>query len=160
MYDPTMKGDQHYKCTDCDKSYVKKGFLSNHMKKIHNKDDSPIPQGFLDNTSYSEELDMEETVLRNVANKDVANNFFRDITCNESEDENDMVTSTQRTSNTKETPTDEMTTESNTTPDKPSDTPAPVPLCKTAHKYIIEKGKTLPASFLATVLPAQGFLGY
>ena len=33
-----------------------------------------------------------------------------------------------------------------------------VPLCQNAKSYIIQKGKTLPASFLATLLPAPGFL--
>ena len=36
--------------------------------------------------------------------------------------------------------------------------PTPVPLCLTAKNYIVEKGKTLPASFLATLLPAPGFI--
>ena len=36
--------------------------------------------------------------------------------------------------------------------------PAPVPLCPKAGSYIKERGKTLPASFLATLLPAPGFL--
>ena len=36
--------------------------------------------------------------------------------------------------------------------------PAPVPLCPTANSYIQMRGKTLPASFLATLLPAPGFL--
>ena len=36
--------------------------------------------------------------------------------------------------------------------------PAPVPLCPKAHRYIIEKGKTLPATFLETLLPPPGFL--
>ena len=33
-----------------------------------------------------------------------------------------------------------------------------VPPCAQAQKYILQKGKTLPASFLASVLPAPGFL--
>ena len=33
-----------------------------------------------------------------------------------------------------------------------------VPLCKNAQTYIVQKGKTLPASFLTTLLPASGFL--
>ena len=44
---------------------------------------------------------------------------------------------------------------------RPSSTPrAPeiVPLCPKATNYVVEKGKTLPASFLTTLLPAQGFL--
>ena len=36
--------------------------------------------------------------------------------------------------------------------------PAPVPLCPRANHYIIEKGKTLPATFLETLLPPPGFL--
>ena len=36
--------------------------------------------------------------------------------------------------------------------------PTIVPLCQTANKYVIEKAKTLPASFLATLLPSPGFL--
>ena len=42
-----------------------------------------------------------------------------------------------------------------------SSTPRPaqkVPLCQNAETYIVQKGKTLPASFLATLLPAPGFL--
>ena len=33
-----------------------------------------------------------------------------------------------------------------------------VPPCAQAQKYILQKGKTLPASFLASVFPAPGFL--
>ena len=43
----------------------------------------------------------------------------------------------------------------------PSSTPKAaevVPLCKKASSYIVAKGKTLPASFLTTLLPPQGFL--
>ena len=36
--------------------------------------------------------------------------------------------------------------------------PPPVPLCANVNNYVIEKGKTLPASFLATLLPPPGFL--
>ena len=36
--------------------------------------------------------------------------------------------------------------------------PAPVPLCPKASNYIKQRGKTLPASFLATLLPAPDFL--
>ena len=32
--------------------------------------------------------------------------------------------------------------------------PSRVPLCQNAKTYIIQRGKTLPASFLATLLPA------
>ena len=44
---------------------------------------------------------------------------------------------------------------------RPSSTPRPahpVPLCPKANNYVIEKGQTLPASFLTTLLPAPGFL--
>ena len=44
---------------------------------------------------------------------------------------------------------------------RPTSTPrpaAPVPLCPKANNYVIEKGQTLPASFLTTLLPAPGFL--
>ena len=36
--------------------------------------------------------------------------------------------------------------------------PQAVPLCPMADNYIVQKGKTLPASFLTTLLPAQGLL--
>ena len=36
--------------------------------------------------------------------------------------------------------------------------PTLVPLCPTAKNFIVDKGKTLPASFLATLLPAPGFI--
>ena len=42
-----------------------------------------------------------------------------------------------------------------------SSTPSPpstVPLCQNAKEYIIKRGKTFPASFLTTLLPAPGFL--
>ena len=44
---------------------------------------------------------------------------------------------------------------------RPTSTPRvanTVPLCPTASNYIIETRKTLPASFLTTLLPAPGFL--
>ena len=44
---------------------------------------------------------------------------------------------------------------------RPSSTPKVaniVPLCPTARNYIAAKGKTIPASFLTTLLPPRGFL--
>ena len=48
-----------------------------------------------------------------------------------------------------------------TSPPGPTSTPrapGPVPLCLTADSYIQRRVNTLPASFLATLLPAPGFL--
>ena len=140
MLDSTTQKVPQYKCGECDKIYKRKGSFTNHLKKIHNKDDSSVTEEFLDATSYSEDLDMEETVLRNVAREDVAHNFFGDISDYESDDGNTIVTSSQR-------------------PDSiiPSPTPLllpPVPLCNTADSFIRNRGNTLPASLLATLLPA------
>ena len=49
----------------------------------------------------------------------------------------------------------------NNSPSAITSTPTPteiIPLCHDANTYIIQKGKSLPASFLATLLPAPGFL--
>ena len=99
--------------------------VTNHLKKVHNKDASSATEEFLDATSYSEELDMEETLLRNADREDIARNFFGDITDNYSDDENSIVTSSQHS---------EYITPSSDT------APAPVPLCNNANMYIGEDG--------------------
>ena len=91
MIDPTSQKVLKYNCGECEKLYKRKGSLTNHLKKVHNKDNLSATEEFLDATSYSEELDMEETVLRNIDRDDVAHNFFGDISDNESDDGNTIV---------------------------------------------------------------------
>ena len=59
-------------------------------------------------------------------------------------------------------PWGEDQTEATTKPSEiATSTPSPnpkVPLCPKASEYIIKKGKTLPASFLETLLPPPAFL--
>ena len=52
MTGPTKKPDTVYECSICSKPYKKKGCLRNHMKNIHDAQDSPT--GFLDSSNYSE----------------------------------------------------------------------------------------------------------
>ena len=146
MSDSTTQKVPQYKCGECNKIYKRKGSLTNHLKKIHNKNDSSATEEFLDATSYSEELDMEESVLRNIDREDVANNFFGDISDYESEDGNTIVTSSQQPESTIPSPSPLRLP------------PAPVPLCNTADSFIRNRGNTLPASLLATLLPAPSFL--
>ena len=147
MTQSSTKADQQYKCDQCDKLFVRKGNLSNHLRNVHNQNDSPTPDGFLDNTSYSEELDTENTVLLDFAREEVACDFFGNISDNESEDGIIMDNNTVKLITS---PTPGL----NSTPR----TAAPVPLCPKANSYISSKWKTLPASFLTTLLPAASFL--
>ena len=55
-------------------------------------------------------------------------------------------------------PWDNTVLVSSSTPISTPRTAAPVPLCPRADNYIARKGKTLPASFLETLLPAPRFL--
>ena len=48
-----LNSDPKHKCADCGKPYVKKGALTNHMKNVHAKHDSPESEDFLDNTAFS-----------------------------------------------------------------------------------------------------------
>ena len=125
MTQTTTKSDPQYKCADCDKLFVKKGNLINHMKNVHSKDDIPTTEGFLDNTSYSEELDMENTFLLDAAREGVANDFFGDISDHESDEDNTVDNTVLNNDNT-DTPG----------PSSMPKTTAPVPLCSKADNYI------------------------
>ena len=80
-----LKADQKYNCTDCDKPYVKKGALTNHMKNIHGKQAPPAKKEFLDNTTYSD-LDKDETMIRTAAQAETAKDFIKDANLTELED--------------------------------------------------------------------------
>ena len=40
-----------YNCNECDKPYIKKGAMKNHLKRVHNISKSPINKGFMDITT-------------------------------------------------------------------------------------------------------------
>ena len=86
---PALKliSDRKHKCSDCGKPYVKKGALTNPMKNVHAKHDSPETQGFLDNTAYSD-LDKDETIIRNHALAMNEVDLFQDVIMDQSDDGN------------------------------------------------------------------------
>ena len=60
------KSSQVYKCNVCDKPYIKKGALTNHLKKVHNLSMSPNKKEFMDisnNSDINDDLDKENSVI-------------------------------------------------------------------------------------------------
>ena len=160
MTGPTERHKSVYECNICCKTFVKKGCLTNHMKNVHKVIDSHTEHGFLDSTSYSE-LDRDETILRTVAQV-LTDGFVQDI-LDIKEDNLDNPTEASQdvinvTVNQEPNPSVNILEESIIISGTTTKTNAsfPVPLCQKANKYIIEQGKTLPAIFLTTLLPAQG----
>ena len=127
------------------------------MKNIHDVQDSP--PGFLDSTTYSE-LDREETFIRTAAQIMTADAFVHDILGDETDNAEDFEESTIRqTTESTALPNDSDLVETvNSEHTTTHSAPKTVPLCSNASNYIVQKGKTLPASFLATLLPPAGFL--
>ena len=162
MTGPTDRPKNIYECNVCRKPYVKKGCLTNHMKNVHKLIDSNTEQGFLDSTSYSE-LDRDETILRTVGQV-LTDGFVRDILDLEEDNFENTKEGSQEvidvTMNQEPNSSVNILEKSITisSPITKLNAPVPVPLCQKANKYIIEKGKTLPASFLTTLLPAPGFM--
>ena len=165
MTGPAKKPDTRYECTICEKPYIKQGCLNNHMKKIHKMINPQGEKGFLDSTTYSE-LDRDETILRTIGQILTAEEFSKDTSDNEEDVFEDTTEMFQDSDNqdVQETSPSEMTV--NKTINNPNATKiveelnnsAPVPLCPRANQYIIQRGKTLPASFLETLLPPPSFL--
>ena len=61
-----IKSNHQYKCNECDKPYIKRGALTNHLKKVHNLPTSPTKKEFMDisnNSDSDDELDTENSVL-------------------------------------------------------------------------------------------------
>ena len=127
------------------------------MKNIHDAQDSPA--GFLDSTTFSE-LDREETFIRTTAQTMTADAFVQDILGGEDDnaeafEESTTVLATESTA----LPNDSDHVETlNIEPTTTQSAPTTVPLCPNANNYIVQRGNTLPASFLATLLPPAGFL--
>ena len=150
MTDPTEKSYNKYECNICSKPYIKRGCLTNHMKKIHDVQDAPA--GFLDSTTYSE-LDREETFIRTTGQIMTADSFLKGIMEDPDDDAEGSEELTPPTDPTAmpddsghmETLNLELTITQN------------VPLCQNANNFIVQKGKTVPASFLETLLPPQAF---
>ena len=147
-----------YECSICLKPYIKKGCLTKHLKNVHQVTAPPAGKEFLDSTSYSE-LDRDETILRTVGQIITGHDFMQDIFGDEGDDLEGEVDDTVEVVNQEVEPArhehEETVTPSTLSPPVTAPT---VPPCAEAQKYIIQKGKTLPASFLASVLPAPGFL--
>ena len=60
------KSNLMYKCNVCDKPYIKKGALTNHLKKVHNLSMSPTKKEFMDiscNSELENDLEKENSVL-------------------------------------------------------------------------------------------------
>ena len=153
MTDPTTRSYNKYECNISSKPYVKKGCLTNHMKKIHEVHDSPT--GFLDSTTYSE-LDREETFMRTTGQIMTADSFLKDILEGADDGAEDCEESTP-TATTDPTALPHDSDHVETLNLEPTTTQS-VPLCKNANNFIVQKGKTVPASFLETLLPPAGFL--
>ena len=127
------------------------------MKNIHDVQDTPA--GFLDSTTYSE-LDREETFMRTTGQILTADAFIQDIlkgvdTAIEDSEESTSILPTGSTAQLHDLGHVEIPT---TEPITTHNTPPTVPLCHNANNFIVQKGKTVPASFLATLLPPAGFL--
>ena len=60
------KSNLMYRCNVCDKPYIKKGALTNHLKKVHNLSMSPTKKEFMDtsnNSDIEDDLERDNTVL-------------------------------------------------------------------------------------------------
>ena len=130
------------------KQIFKNGCLTNHLKNVHNVHDLLVDKEFLDSTTYSE-LDRDEIILRTVGQAMTSEEFIQDIPDTQEEFDAAHVDASPN-----------KVPESTNLQDAASMTSPPqaVPLCPMADNYIVQKGKTLPASFLTTLLPAKGFL--
>ena len=147
-----------YECNLCQKPYVKKGCLTKHLKNVHNVNDLDAEKEFLDSTSYSE-LDRDETILRTVGQILTADSFYQDLSTEEELFDEPRDTSQDPRNTTTLVNNQEVLHDLNTSePLSTSSTAAPVPLCSKAEDFILQKGKTLPATLLASLLPAPGFL--
>ena len=54
MKDLKTKAEPQFKCNHCDKPYIKKGALTNHMSKVHLLVKSPIKKSFMDISTNSD----------------------------------------------------------------------------------------------------------
>ena len=64
------KSNLMYKCNVCDKPYIKKGALTNHLKKVHNLSMSPTKKEFMDissNSDFEKDLNTENEVMLDCA---------------------------------------------------------------------------------------------
>ena len=52
-----------YRCNVCDKPYIKKGALTNHLKKVHNISISPTKKDFMDISNISDDLDKDNSFI-------------------------------------------------------------------------------------------------
>ena len=68
MGDPKTKTDPQFKCNQCDKPYVKKGALTNHMSKVHLILKSPEKKSYMD-ISTSDKMETEKTFMADIASK-------------------------------------------------------------------------------------------
>ena len=120
-------------CTHCDKKYKTKGWLSNHMSRNHK--DALL-------------LEQENTMILMNAH---------DLSCQEA-----MLNLSDNPIWEGLDPWGEDQTEATPKPSEiPTSTPSAnlnVPLCSKASENIVQKEKTLPASFLANLLPPPAFL--
>ena len=130
------------------------------MKNVHKVIDSHTEQGFLDSTLYSE-LDRDETILRTVVQV-LTDGFVQEFLDIEEDNHYNPTEASQDvinvTVNQEPNPSVNILEESIIISGTTTKTNAsfPVPLCQKANEYIIERGKTLPATILTTLLPAQG----
>ena len=61
-----IKSNHQYKRNECDKPYIKRGALTNHLKKVHNLPMSPTKKELMDisnNSDSDDELDTKNSVL-------------------------------------------------------------------------------------------------
>ena len=162
MTGPTKRPITKYECNICQKPYVKQGCLNNHLKNFHQANDSRVDKEFLDSSTYSE-LDRDETILRTVGQMMTADRFMQDVVGEEDESWDDPTETTQS-----EIYEDQVVDNLDVEPIRQAlgSTPTtvtvalvpPVPLCANAQRYILRRGNTLPASLLASLLPAPDFL--
>ena len=125
-----MTDIDEFNCVYCEKRYKKRGWLASHIAKKHD-DTYLLEKDMTTMRDYAHDLSQEEA----------ANNLSENPMWQPDDLNNTLApTSTPRVAG----PVPRVA--------------APVPLCNKASNYVNEMGKSLPASFLATLLPAPGFL--
>ena len=149
-----MKPNQQYICYKCDKPYIIKGALTNHLRKVHKITNSPTNKGFMD-ISTNSDSDSNDTVtqLDDVfeADKTAMLEQAKDLDRKEEAEERQIIldmTSTMSldtsvlASETEE-PTDGITILSNSGMNIVREPLTTVPLCSPAAKFMSESQRKI-----------------
>ena len=137
-----------YRCNVCDKPYIKKGALTNHLKKVHNLSLSPTKKEFMDTSNKSDienDLERDNTVMVDYAKeldeKDEADELEAMLGMKSTVNFDASVLT--RGSNTKEEHPEGITILSSSDDAKTEEPLNGVPLCSPAARFMSESQKKI-----------------